>query len=188
MSEFHIGLFVIGGLAVVAATALLAGCTLIDTSTNYMDGESERLVGSVLAQLDRAPGHDASHGDWQTARRYYVTRAPERSQLLADLGEPLTYTLVVSNAGPSDVTGATVTVTLDVFCIDSHRASPQADQPFALARKRLPSDLRQQITDRAGAVRPANAPRSMRWSTGAASHRPRGAVCASRPSPSRRGA
>jgi hypothetical protein len=33
--------------------ALLGGCTLIDTSTNYMDGESERLVGSVLAQLDR---------------------------------------------------------------------------------------------------------------------------------------
>jgi uncharacterized protein len=33
--------------------ALLGGCTLIDTSTNYTDGESERLVGSVLAQLDR---------------------------------------------------------------------------------------------------------------------------------------
>jgi len=33
--------------------ALLGGCTLIDTSTNYMDGESERLVGSVLRQLDR---------------------------------------------------------------------------------------------------------------------------------------
>ncbi len=33
--------------------ALLGGCTLIDTSTNYMDGESERLVGSVLAHLDR---------------------------------------------------------------------------------------------------------------------------------------
>mgnify|MGYP005812818223 CR=1 FL=1 len=33
--------------------ALLGGCTLIDTSTNYTDGESERLVGSVLAELDR---------------------------------------------------------------------------------------------------------------------------------------
>jgi hypothetical protein len=33
--------------------ALLGGCTLIDTSTNYMDGESERLVGSVLAELQR---------------------------------------------------------------------------------------------------------------------------------------
>ncbi|HEX3203736.1 MAG TPA: aldo/keto reductase, partial [Nitrospiraceae bacterium] len=31
--------------------ALRTGCNLIDTSTNYMDGDSERLVGSVLADL-----------------------------------------------------------------------------------------------------------------------------------------
>ncbi len=31
--------------------ALRHGCNLIDTSTNYMDGDSERLVGSVLAEL-----------------------------------------------------------------------------------------------------------------------------------------
>lgn len=31
--------------------ALQAGCTLMDTSTNYTDGGSERLVGSVLAEL-----------------------------------------------------------------------------------------------------------------------------------------
>ncbi|MFQ5991701.1 MAG: aldo/keto reductase, partial [Nitrospiraceae bacterium] len=30
--------------------ALSAGCNLIDTSTNYTDGESERLIGSVLAE------------------------------------------------------------------------------------------------------------------------------------------
>jgi hypothetical protein len=33
--------------------ALGDGCALIDTSTNYMDGSSERLVGSVLAELQR---------------------------------------------------------------------------------------------------------------------------------------
>ncbi len=33
--------------------AILGGVTLIDTSTNYMDGASERLVGSVLAGLER---------------------------------------------------------------------------------------------------------------------------------------
>ncbi|MFI5341675.1 MAG: aldo/keto reductase [Candidatus Methylomirabilales bacterium] len=33
--------------------ALEAGCMLIDTSTNYTDGASERLVGSVLAELAR---------------------------------------------------------------------------------------------------------------------------------------
>jgi hypothetical protein len=33
--------------------ALTAGCSLIDTSTNYTDGGSERLVGAVLADLAR---------------------------------------------------------------------------------------------------------------------------------------
>jgi uncharacterized protein YyaL (SSP411 family)/aryl-alcohol dehydrogenase-like predicted oxidoreductase len=33
--------------------ALEQGCTLIDTSTNYTDGASERLVGSVLAEMAR---------------------------------------------------------------------------------------------------------------------------------------
>ncbi|MSQ33045.1 MAG: DUF255 domain-containing protein [Dehalococcoidia bacterium] len=34
--------------------ALLSGCNLIDTSTNYTDGGSERLVGEALASLTRA--------------------------------------------------------------------------------------------------------------------------------------
>jgi aryl-alcohol dehydrogenase-like predicted oxidoreductase len=34
-------------------TALLSGCNLIDTSTNYTDGGSERLVGDVLHELTR---------------------------------------------------------------------------------------------------------------------------------------
>ncbi len=34
--------------------ALLSGCNLIDTSTNYTDGESERCVGAVLGPLVRA--------------------------------------------------------------------------------------------------------------------------------------
>ena len=34
--------------------ALRDSCNLIDTSTNYMDGDSERLVGSVLAELTAA--------------------------------------------------------------------------------------------------------------------------------------
>jgi hypothetical protein len=33
--------------------ALQGGCSLIDTSSNYMDGSSERLVGSVLAELEK---------------------------------------------------------------------------------------------------------------------------------------
>jgi hypothetical protein len=34
-------------------TALLSGCNLIDTSTNYTDGGSERLIGDVLHELTR---------------------------------------------------------------------------------------------------------------------------------------
>ncbi|HSE59731.1 MAG TPA: aldo/keto reductase [Nitrospiraceae bacterium] len=35
------------------ALALRKGCNLIDTSTNYADGDSERLVGLTLAELQR---------------------------------------------------------------------------------------------------------------------------------------
>jgi uncharacterized protein len=38
------------------AAALAAGCNLIDTSTNYTDGGSERLVGEVLRAAARADG------------------------------------------------------------------------------------------------------------------------------------
>ncbi len=44
----------------------------------------------ILAQVDRARGHDASDGNWKGTRRYHVTRSadPTRlgSTLLADLG------------------------------------------------------------------------------------------------------
>ncbi|HEY7130304.1 MAG TPA: aldo/keto reductase, partial [Nitrospira sp.] len=36
---------------IALAAALASGVNVIDTSTNYMDGESERLVGSVLSRL-----------------------------------------------------------------------------------------------------------------------------------------
>jgi hypothetical protein len=37
--------------------------------------------------------------------------------------------------------GSVVRVKLDVFCIDSHRASPTSSTPFALAKDRLPQQL-----------------------------------------------
>lgn len=37
--------------------------------------------------------------------------------------------------------GETVRIKLDVFCIDSHRASPTSLTPFALAKDRLPKEL-----------------------------------------------
>jgi hypothetical protein len=39
----------------------------------------------------------------------------------------------------------TVTLRLDVFCLDSHRASPSDGQSFSVAHKRLPKRLRKKI-------------------------------------------
>ncbi len=46
--------------------------------------------------------------------------------------------------------GATVRVTLDVFCIDSHRASPTATTPFTIGRTRMPKQLTATIARDAG--------------------------------------
>ncbi len=37
--------------------------------------------------------------------------------------------------------GASVTLRLEVFCIDSHRSSPSAETPFRLAKARLPKGI-----------------------------------------------
>ena len=41
--------------------------------------------------------------------------------------------------------GETLRIKLDVFCIDSHRASPTSETPFALAKDRLPQQLSSNI-------------------------------------------
>jgi hypothetical protein len=38
-------------------------------------------------------------------------------------------------------------IELEVFCIDSHRSSPSNQTKFSIAKKRLPKQLRQQITE-----------------------------------------
>jgi hypothetical protein len=48
--------------------------------------------------------------------------------------------------------GATVDVVLDVFCIDSHRASPSPQNRFNVGAKRMPRDLVQTIEKRADAA------------------------------------
>lgn len=45
--------------------------------------------------------------------------------------------------------GATVEVLLDVFCIDSHRASPSPQNKFSVGAKRMPKELVQTIEKRA---------------------------------------
>jgi len=48
--------------------------------------------------------------------------------------------------------GATVEVALDVFCIDSHRASPSPANVFTVGKKRLPKELAQTIEKRADSM------------------------------------
>lgn len=41
--------------------------------------------------------------------------------------------------------GETVTVKLDVFCIDSHRSSPSSSTPFTVGKKRMPRSLARKV-------------------------------------------
>lgn len=41
--------------------------------------------------------------------------------------------------------GGTVELTLDVFCIDSHRSSPSSSTPFTIARSKMPASLARDI-------------------------------------------
>ncbi len=45
--------------------------------------------------------------------------------------------------------GASVTLTLDVFCIDSHRASPTSETPFTVGKSRMPQTLTRDIDRKA---------------------------------------
>jgi hypothetical protein len=48
--------------------------------------------------------------------------------------------------------GATTELRLEVFCIDSHRASPTPEHQFGLANKRLPKTLRTEIEQKTQAT------------------------------------
>lgn len=48
--------------------------------------------------------------------------------------------------------GEKVTVNLDVFCIDSHRASPSSSNTFTIGRTRMPKKLAKQIARRGQAA------------------------------------
>ncbi len=77
-------------LAYLAGDNNLEGSLLGDLCEMERVGSRPGSV-EILAQIDRAPGYDASAGDWTGSRRYYVTRNAARdrigSKLLADLGE-----------------------------------------------------------------------------------------------------
>src|SRR3989338_4908631 len=77
-------------LASLAGDNDLEGALLGDLREMERVGSRPGSV-EILAQVDRARGHDTSGGNWTGTRRYYVTRSPGRdrigSTLLAELGE-----------------------------------------------------------------------------------------------------
>jgi uncharacterized protein YyaL (SSP411 family)/aryl-alcohol dehydrogenase-like predicted oxidoreductase len=68
--------------------ALRSGINLIDTSTNYTDGGSERLVGSVLAELDRRGDVRRDEVVVVSKAGYVQGRNLERAQARAAAGTP----------------------------------------------------------------------------------------------------
>jgi hypothetical protein len=77
-------------LAYLAADNDLEDALLADLKEMERVGSRPGAV-EIVAQVDRARGHDASDGNWTGTRRYHVTQSPNPkrigSTLLADLGE-----------------------------------------------------------------------------------------------------
>ncbi len=68
--------------------ALREGCNLIDSSTNYMDGDSERLVGSVLAELMKTEELDRAQAIIVTKIGYVQGQNLKRAQVREKSGSP----------------------------------------------------------------------------------------------------
>lgn len=86
---------------------------------------------------------------------YFVpTGDPEKAPQRLGAGGPFAEIALTSTSGQSAAghkqkltvkPGQTRRLALEVFCIDSHRASPSSDTKFTLAAKRMPKKLRSEI-------------------------------------------
>ena len=65
--------------------ALIAGVTLIDTSSNYTDGESEKLIGEVIKELDRKPFLISKVGYIQGENLEVIKKLNEAGKAIEDL-------------------------------------------------------------------------------------------------------
>jgi aryl-alcohol dehydrogenase-like predicted oxidoreductase len=69
-------------------TALLSGCNLIDTSTNYADGRSERMIGGALAELIKVGVLDRDQVIVVSKVGYVQGQALELAQQRETAGDP----------------------------------------------------------------------------------------------------
>lgn len=119
-----------------------------DGSTNgrmivEVKNTSKKTETFVAERLYFVPGGDAE-------------KAPQR------LGATGPFIEVTESGGSNHVTqiaiapGKTKQLALEVFCIDSHRASPSSATKFTLAKKPLPQKLGQEISGKTKAIMEAN--------------------------------
>ena len=153
--------FLMSFVAVFGVVAFLAGSAVAESKTYrkvpgakgkalkmrtiaYNGGTNGRMVIAVkntgkIRQTFEATGlYFVPGGDSETA--------PQR------LGAAGPFEVVRKKSGTSDAIeklvvapGDTVKLELHVFCIDSHRSSPDSSTPFTVANKRMPKKLRAQI-------------------------------------------
>lgn len=155
--------------AVVALTAVLV---LIFAGTAVADGRFHRLPAA--AKVDRGKlqvkvvSYDGATNGELTVQVKNTSKQPTRfiarGLYFVPDGDPDQAPQRLGAVGPFQIAsdegdgrleqltvapGATVEVTLDVFCIDSHRASPSSTTPFTIGKSRMPASLASDIDGKA---------------------------------------
>lgn len=130
------------------------GAKLEIRATTY-DGSTN---GTLVVEV-RNPGKTAQK--FSAAGLYFVPQGdPDQApQRLGAVG-PMQIAGGTEQTEAVIAAGATVEIKLDVFCIDSHRASPSTENVFSVGATRMPKELTSTIEGRAdAAVRAKKAPR-----------------------------
>lgn len=159
-------------LTILAPLALLASLALV--STARADKDFHRVPGKGKLELKVVAYDGSTNGELTVAVKntgsaplkfsasglYFVPDgdADEAPQRLGAVG-PMQLATDKETRDGEDVTprkdsvtipaGKTVQVTLDVFCIDSHRSSPTSSTPFTVGKTRMPKSLAAKIDTQA---------------------------------------
>ena len=149
------------GLLTLTLSLWLAGSARAQTLKQVppIDGKAQALKMQVVAYDGSTNGrmvvevvNNGQHPETFIADGMYFVPAgnPEKApQRLGAAGPIITIEDGVEKThldGIQIPPGSKQTVRLEVFCIDSHRASPSSETKFGFAAERLPRELRQSIT------------------------------------------
>ncbi|MBK9035746.1 MAG: hypothetical protein IPL61_31605 [Myxococcales bacterium] len=118
------------------ARGLAVKAVAYDGSTNGVLTVQIKNTGARAQRFSAEGLYFVPDGDPDTAPQRLGAVGP--LQLASDEGDARATSVAVAP-------GATVTVRLDVFCIDSHRPSPSSANTFTLGKTRLPRTLARTI-------------------------------------------